>query len=417
MDCNLYLVNSTSHIAFLLSSINNQQLHGLHELPADLNQGRNWTLNRNQSQTGHEFLSAETFRDPSTTVKLSANPPSGTSRHILHCLTLVVIPIAILGMLGNMLNIFVLTRKQLLNSLDRMEKSVNVGLVALAVSDFLFCLLFLAAISPEKAMYSPLEYSVLQYFRLYQVGQCLCVCVYVCVYVYVYVCLYMYVYEYVYECMCLVKCAQSLHFNFNCRSIRRAPQFQRSWITSAALLPLGALAATQAGFWTWICSTFSYLRDSISKSLKPWFVFWFTNSCHRRGYHHYYRHPPPPLPPPPPSHHHHHSHHHHSFPGSSTERTSTLQYVVDSQHGCRKILCHLQTPPCPGFHQPQGHQGGCDLRVSGFDLLQPAQVLLLSLRQSSVHWAAFWIVGSWCWCLRWISWYRIYMLCLFKLST
>lgn len=186
MDCNLYLLNATSHIASLLSSVTNQQPHGAPALPADLNQGRTASIDQNQNQSGAEFLSADTFRDPPTTVKLSENPPLGTSRYILQCLAGVVIPIAVLGILGNLLNIFVLTRKQLLNTMDRMEKSVNVGLVALAVSDLLFCLLFLAASSPDKAVYSPIEYSVLQYFRLYQVVQYVhvlvtCMCVRVCV--------------------------------------------------------------------------------------------------------------------------------------------------------------------------------------------------------------------------------------------
>ena len=47
------------------------------------------------------------------------------------------------GILGNILNLVVLTRKQLQKSMDRMEKSAHLGLVALALSDMLFCIVAL----------------------------------------------------------------------------------------------------------------------------------------------------------------------------------------------------------------------------------------------------------------------------------
>lgn len=53
----------------------------------------------------------------------------------------VVIPIiSFLGIIGNVLNLLVLTRRRMLSSMDRLEKSATYGLVALAVSDMFFCL-------------------------------------------------------------------------------------------------------------------------------------------------------------------------------------------------------------------------------------------------------------------------------------
>ena len=52
-----------------------------------------------------------------------------------------VIPvICCLGIVGNFLNLVILTRKSLKKSMDRMERSSHCGLIALAVSDLLFCI-------------------------------------------------------------------------------------------------------------------------------------------------------------------------------------------------------------------------------------------------------------------------------------
>ena len=54
----------------------------------------------------------------------------------------IVIPtICFLGIVGNVLNLLVLTRRRLLSSMDRLEKSANYGMIALALSDMLFCLM------------------------------------------------------------------------------------------------------------------------------------------------------------------------------------------------------------------------------------------------------------------------------------
>ena len=52
----------------------------------------------------------------------------------------VIVGICGFGLLGNILNLVVLTSKGLQKTMDRMEKSAHCGLVAMAVSDMCFCL-------------------------------------------------------------------------------------------------------------------------------------------------------------------------------------------------------------------------------------------------------------------------------------
>ena len=60
---------------------------------------------------------------------------------ILH--SKVVIAIALFGLIGNILNVLVLTQKGLQTSMGRMEKFAHTGLISLAVSDMMFCLVTL----------------------------------------------------------------------------------------------------------------------------------------------------------------------------------------------------------------------------------------------------------------------------------
>ncbi len=61
--------------------------------------------------------------------------------HFLYSRLLIVI--CVFGLLGNLLNILVLTRKGLQKTVCRMEKSVHASLIGLAMSDMIFCLLLL----------------------------------------------------------------------------------------------------------------------------------------------------------------------------------------------------------------------------------------------------------------------------------
>lgn len=68
------------------------------------------------------------------------------------------------GMIGNVLNFMVLTREKISQSLTKMEKSAHIGLIGLAISDFMFCLLaFMYSRIEFKDIYT--ELGVVLYFR------------------------------------------------------------------------------------------------------------------------------------------------------------------------------------------------------------------------------------------------------------
>ncbi len=81
----------------------------------------------------------------------------------------VILPVILaFGILGNILNLLILTRKQLKRTMDRMEKSVHVGLVALAASDLLFCLLmFPKSLFGEVLAVAEDESAPLLYYQAY----------------------------------------------------------------------------------------------------------------------------------------------------------------------------------------------------------------------------------------------------------
>ncbi len=79
--------------------------------------------------------------------------------------------ISILGIIGNLLNILVLTRRRMLSHMDRLEKSATYGLIALALSDMLFCVVVLpnAFIYQELYMVEWHQIHIL-YYKLYGIG-------------------------------------------------------------------------------------------------------------------------------------------------------------------------------------------------------------------------------------------------------
>jgi len=61
--------------------------------------------------------------------------------------------ICLFGIVGNVLNLVVLTRKRLQSHMDNIEKSSNMRFVALAVSDMIFCLVYFSTlVVPLKAV-------------------------------------------------------------------------------------------------------------------------------------------------------------------------------------------------------------------------------------------------------------------------
>ena len=78
-----------------------------------------------------------------------------------------IVVICIFGVFGNVLNLLVLTRKGLQKHMDRMEKSAHYGLVALALSDMLFCFAVIpnAWVDKQQFYYSSRSFNM--YYKLY----------------------------------------------------------------------------------------------------------------------------------------------------------------------------------------------------------------------------------------------------------
>ena len=113
---------------------------------------KEWSLNLDLfNMTGNGTFKAENMTnmlDPWSVINSSRSPngfQSNTSLDIAReVLGTIIIPaICIFGLIGNSLTLVVLTRKRLKSSCDGTERTVNIGLIALAVSDLLCCLCLL----------------------------------------------------------------------------------------------------------------------------------------------------------------------------------------------------------------------------------------------------------------------------------
>ncbi len=84
--------------------------------------------------------------------------------------THIIMVICVLGIVGNILNLIVLTRKSLQKTMDRMEKSAHYGLVSMASSDMLFCIVVLphAWVPQKKFMFENKGFEL--YYTLYSEG-------------------------------------------------------------------------------------------------------------------------------------------------------------------------------------------------------------------------------------------------------
>ena len=84
---------------------------------------------------------------------------------------LLLLLVSVVGILGNILNLIVLTRHRMLRNMDRLERSGTYGLIALAVSDMCFCLAQLPeGINPSDYMSSSLGDSYILYSKIYGVA-------------------------------------------------------------------------------------------------------------------------------------------------------------------------------------------------------------------------------------------------------
>ncbi len=75
------------------------------------------------------------------------------------------------GVIGNLLNLLVLTRRRLLHSMDRLEKSATYGLVALAFSDMMFCVaVFPHGFLSQHGYALQWEYIYELYYKIYGIA-------------------------------------------------------------------------------------------------------------------------------------------------------------------------------------------------------------------------------------------------------
>ena len=74
----------------------------------------------------------------------STTDHDGPAWQLVKYVNLIVLPsICLLGIVGNILNLIVLTSRRLVSTMDRLEQSANYGLVGIAFADLMFCTLAL----------------------------------------------------------------------------------------------------------------------------------------------------------------------------------------------------------------------------------------------------------------------------------
>lgn len=81
-----------------------------------------------------------------------------------------IVFICVFGVIGNILNLIVLTRKGLQKTMDRMERSAHYGLVALALSDTLCCLTVLPHAWVDKTKFAFKQRNFDLYYVIYENG-------------------------------------------------------------------------------------------------------------------------------------------------------------------------------------------------------------------------------------------------------
>ncbi|KAK2155663.1 hypothetical protein LSH36_234g02020 [Paralvinella palmiformis] len=83
----------------------------------------------------------------------------------------VAIPIVSLcGILGNVLNLIILTRKRMVVGMDRLGRTANYGLIGLAVSDFLFCVVVFPHSFLNNGAVGQQTAPLGKYYRLYGIA-------------------------------------------------------------------------------------------------------------------------------------------------------------------------------------------------------------------------------------------------------
>lgn len=106
-------------------------------------------------------------RNANQTLKLNISSNTSTSQkeHSWYELTLPII--CIVGVVGNILNLIILSRRRLTSGMDRLERTANYGLIALTFSDMMLCsLIFPYSFLSEKSIVTTSELPIL-YYKLY----------------------------------------------------------------------------------------------------------------------------------------------------------------------------------------------------------------------------------------------------------
>ncbi|ELT90835.1 hypothetical protein CAPTEDRAFT_188101 [Capitella teleta] len=124
---------------------------------------RSKTINHTVSDVMLTNISSVTY-DLEGTLMTSAPPTQAPPSGSPYWFRIVIPIVCIVGIVGNLLNLFVLTRRRLLSSMQRLERCATYGLTALALSDMLFCLTVL----PNTLEFPTSVFSL--YYRVYGIA-------------------------------------------------------------------------------------------------------------------------------------------------------------------------------------------------------------------------------------------------------
>ena len=131
-------------------------------------------IRRRYKQTNNS-LPLDMFNVTQATSLLSGNATSskvgGGGDPSVEWLEVVIPGLCAFGVIGNILNVVVLSRQRFMSRMDRLEKSSTYGLIALAFSDMMFCMMvFPHSFITEHGFVAGKSALYQLYYRLYGVG-------------------------------------------------------------------------------------------------------------------------------------------------------------------------------------------------------------------------------------------------------
>ena len=160
MDCSLFLDSIMDDNDFILTNLSmdgdisfSEDVAGEGIIPENSAINGSNTLMSNYAGKNTSFHKSDPFR---TIEKLLS--------------TRVVVAIAAFGLLGNILNLIILTRKSLTKTMHRMEKSSHMGLIALSLSDMLFCIAVIPQVGTYRNRFAYRGWEFIMLYRMYSPG-------------------------------------------------------------------------------------------------------------------------------------------------------------------------------------------------------------------------------------------------------